>query len=164
MGLPDFDAWAARCDRLGESMDALTTELHSFPRNDQTHSRQYREWEPFLLVDGGNTDGSGNLTVGGAASNLMPAANGWEAFIYRVSVTVQGASSGASVANYVGGVSGQNLFDYGAGMLGNSPSRLVGEYTAGVYCSQARHVSIVVAGGAASSGVVVRVEGKRREV
>ncbi len=74
--LPDFDAWAARTDSLRESIDALVLELHSFPRNDQQHSPQYREWEQFLLIDGGAADGSGNLTVGGAASNLMPAANG----------------------------------------------------------------------------------------
>lgn len=159
-----FDGWEAKYDTLCEKLDALTTALHEFPRNEQQHSPAYREWEPFLIVDGGITDGSGNLTIGGSASALQPAPNGWEAYIHRVSVTVQGASSAATVANYIGGVDPQNLFDWNSGMFGNSPSRVVGGYIHGIYCSQARHVNIVIAGAVATQGVIVRVEGRRRQV
>lgn len=164
MGLPDFSEWADRCDKLQASLDNLTTALAEFPRAEQQHSKQLREWEPFELIDGGTTDGSGNCTVGGGGSNLLPAANGWEAYIHRVSVTVQGASAAATVANYAGGASDQNLFDFANAMLGNSPSRIVGGYIHGVYSAQGKHATIVVAGAAASSGVIVRIEGRRRQV
>lgn len=150
-------------DNLCGKLEDLTSALHTFPRTDQQHSPQMREWEPFLLIDGGVTDGSGNATVGTTAS-LVCAANGWEAYVHRVSVTVQGASSTATVSNYIGGVSDQRLFDYANNMLGNSPSKLVGGYTHGVYVQQTQHVTVVITGAAATSGVVVRVEGRRRQL
>lgn len=159
-----LSGWDERYDNVCSKLDAIVDALHEFPRNDQQHSRAYKEWEPFRLIDGATTDGSGNATIGGGSSALLPAANGWEAYVHRVSVTVQGASAAATVSNYVGGAGDQNLFDYANAMLGNSPSRIVGGYIHGVYCNPSQHLTIVIAGAVATQGVVVRVEGRRRQV
>ena len=150
-------------DNLCAKLDALTQALHEFPRNDQTHSKQMREWEEFVLIDGGQTDGAGAATIGGSGSNLLPAANGWEARIHRVVVTVGGASAAATVANYVGSADPQNLFDFASAMFGNTPSRVVGGYIDGIYSEQGRHTTIVIAGAVAAQQVTVRVTGRRRQ-
>ena len=151
-------------DNLCEKLDALTTALHEFPRNDQQHAPKLREWEPFVLIDGGQTDGTGAATVGGAGSNLVPAINGWEGYVHRVSVTVAGASSAATVANYNGAADPQNLFDFASAMFGNTPSRVIGGYIHGEYFRDGRPASIVIAGAVATSQVTVRIEGVRRTV
>lgn len=162
--IPDLREWSDRCERLIGAIDTLNGTIHAFPAGDQQQSRQQREWEPFVLIDGGTTDSSGNATIGGGQSNLLPAATGWESWVERVAVTVQGASSAATVQNYHGGVADQNLFDAAGGMFGNSPSRIVADYNNPVYFVNGQHISIVVTGAAVSSGVVVRIEGKRRQV
>jgi hypothetical protein len=165
MDLKVFSSLDEKYDTLCTKLDALTDALHTFPRSDQqTHSKQEREWQRFAMIDGGKTDGSGNLTVGGGGTNLIPAPNGWEAFITSIAVTVTGASAAATVTNYNGEVSDANLLDFASAMLGNSPSRIIAFYDFEVvYCEQADPLSIVVAGAVASANVTVRVCGKRRQ-
>lgn len=152
-------------EELCRSMEALTAALRDFPRTDQEHSRGYREWERFALIDGGQATAGGALTVGTAQSNLRPCQTGWEAYLTSVAVTVSGASAAATVANYNGEVNDQNLFDYANSMLGNSPSRIVALYDPEVvYIEAGDAISIVIAGAVASANVTVRVCGKRRQL
>ena len=155
-----YDALFLEVQRIAEA-----AEKFEFPKSDQQHSPGYREWERFNLVDGGQCDGSGNLTVGGGDSRLRITNAGWEAYLTSVAVTVSGASSAATVTNYVGGVADPNLLDYANQMLGNSPSRIVGFYdkeTVYFYSNQA--LTVVIAGAVASANVTVRAAGKRRQV
>lgn len=164
MAFPNLTEWQAKLDTLLVQMDALTGALRDFPRGDQQHSKANREWEPFVLLDGGTTSAAGLATIGGQGSNLIPAATGWEAYVHRVAVTVQGASSAATVANYHGEVGDQNLFDWSAGMFGNTPSRVVADYSSPVFFTQGSPLTVVVTGAVATQGVVIRVEGRRRQV
>lgn len=151
--------YADLCERL----DALTSALHEFPRTDQLHSPQYREWERFVLLDGATTDAQGGATVGGTGSNLRPCAVGWEAYLTSVAVSVGGASSAATVTNYNGPVDPQNLFDYANSILGSTPSMIVAFYDVEtVYVEPGDALNIVVAGAVATQQVTVRVAGKRR--
>jgi hypothetical protein len=151
---------SARVDLLCERLDALNRSLLEFPRTDQQHSPAEREWQRFVLTDGGIASAAGALTVGGGGSNLIPAPNGWEAYITSVAVTVSGASAAATVVNYN---SDLNLFDYANALLGNSPSRIVAFYDQEtVYCEQGDPLNIVIAGAVANAAVFVRVAGKRR--
>lgn len=160
-----FFPWQEQYDDICKRLDALTQALHEFPRTDQEHSKGYREWERFALIDGGQTTAAGGLTVGGSGSNLRPAATGWEAYLTSIAVTVQGASAAATVTNYNGDVSDQNLFDYANSMLGNSPSRIVAFYDPEViYVEPGDAINIVIAGAVASQNVTVRVCGKRRQL
>ncbi len=163
--LPDLTQWQGNVDGLRSDMTALTQALQAFPKGDQTHSRQLREWERFALIDGAALSAAGGATVGTSQSNLRPCATGWEAYITSIAVTVAGASAAASVANYNGEVDATNLFDYANAMLGNSPSRIVAFYEPEtVYVEQGDAISIVIAGGVASAQVTVRVCGKRRQL
>ena len=147
------------CDRL----DRLTAALEAFPRNDQQHAPAYREWDRWTLYDGGQATAGGALTVGGSGTNLVPAPNGWEAYITSVVISATGASSAATVASYIGGNQEQNLFDYGNSLLGNSPSRLVAFYDQEVvWVRPGEALTFVFASLAASSEVFVKVTGKRR--
>ncbi len=156
--------WQTRIDGLCEQLDELNRQLREFPRADvQRHSRQEREWERFVLTDGGQASAGGALTVGGGATGLVPAPNGWEAYVTSVAVTVSGSSAAATVASYFGEVSDLNLFDYASSLFGASPSRVVGFYDQETgYCEQSDPLSLVVTGAAANATVVVRVAGKRR--
>lgn len=159
--LPNLDELREAHRTLVTSIDRLTdATLKSFPASSQIPAPT-GEWEPLVLRDGGTTDGSGNVTVT-VAQPVAP--NGWEAYIGRVAVTVQGASSAATVGNYHGSVADANLFDFSGGMIGNSPSRLVADYHTPVYFGSNTHIVIQVTGAAASQGVIVRVEGRRRPV
>jgi hypothetical protein len=161
LGLGNLDAKHRElCDRL----DGLTQALAAFPKSDQIHSRAEREWQRFTLSDGGVCTAGGALTIGGPGSNLVPAINGWEAFLTSVSVTVSGVSAAATVTNYNGAAADLNLFDYANAMLGNSPSRIVGFYDPEtVYVEQDDPITIMIAGAAATATVIVRVCGKRRQ-
>lgn len=162
---PDLAAWQDNIDGLRTDVRALTAALGEFPRGPQQHSPQLREWERFALIDGGTTSGSGGVTIGQSQSNLRPAANGFEAYLTSVAVTVGGASAAATVTNYNGEVDPTNLFDYANAMLGNSPSRIIAFYDEEtIYVEQNDAISIVIAGAAASVQVWVRVCGKRRQV
>lgn len=159
--IPGLKDWEERFNTLVASIDRLTdATLRSFPANSQIPAPA-SEWEPFVLVDGGTTDGSGNLTV---TCGQPVASNGWEGYVGRVAVTVQGASSAATVANYHGSAADGNLFDFAGAMIGSSPSRIVADYNTPVYFRDGQHVTVVVTGAVASSGVIVRVEGRRRPV
>lgn len=150
-----YDGLCGKLDRLSVALE----------QSDQLHSRQYREWERFVLTDGGQTSGTGGLTVGGAQSNLRPAPTGWEAYITAIAVTVGGASAAATVTNYNGEQDERNLFDYANAMLGSTPARLVAFYDPEtVYCEPNDTLSIVIAGAVASQLVTVRVAGKRRQL
>lgn len=163
MNIPNMDEIRGAHRELCDRMDALTTALHTFKQSDQQPSPQLREWEPFVVIDGGTTDANGAATVGSSASTVV-AANGWEGYVHRVSVTVAGASAAASVANYRGGVDPRNLFDFSPNLYGNTPSRIVGGYIHGVYFNDNQHVTVVVAGAVASQSVTLRVEGRRRQI
>ena len=166
MGLPDFHVWQDNIDGLRDDLQANTKALgEAFPKGDQRHSRQEREWERFALIDGGQCSAAGALTVGTASSNLRPCANGWEAYITSIAITVNGASAAATVTNYNGEVDPQNLFDYAAALLGNTPSQIIAFYDPEtVYVETGDAISIVIAGAVANAGVTVRVAGKRRQV
>jgi hypothetical protein len=160
--LARLDEASERVDLLCERLDALNTSLLEFPRDDQQHSPAQREWERFVLSDGG-VCANGTLTVGGGGSNLRPAATGWEAYITSIAVTVSGASAAATVANYNGEVADLNLFDYANALLGNTPSRIVAFYDREtVYVEQGDAITIVVAGAVSTANVTIRVAGKRR--
>lgn len=164
-----FGDWEQRYDQLCAKLDANTAALReltsSFPRSDQQHSRQYREWERWQLMDGGAATAGGAITIGGAGTNLFPAANGWEAYITSVAISATGASSGGTVASYIGDVQEQNLFDYGSQLFGNSPSRLVAFYDQEtVWVRPNEPLTFVFASLAASSEVFVKVTGKRRAI
>lgn len=164
MDLKVFSSLDEKYDGLCSRLDELNTNLREFPRADvQQHSKMLREWERFALIDGGQASNTGALTVGGGGTNLIPAPNGWEAYITSIAVTVSGASAAATVTNYNGEVADTNLFDYANAMLGNSPSRIVAFYDREVvYCEQGDPINIVVAGAVATANVTVRVCGKRR--
>jgi hypothetical protein len=166
MGLPDFSIWQSNVDGLRGDLQANTEAIRAaFPKDDQQHSKQLREWERFALVDGVVLSAAGAGTIGTASSNLRPCATGWEAYITSVAVTVGGASSAATVTNYNGEVDPTNLFDYANSILGASPSRIIAFYDAEtVYVEQGDAISIVIAGGAASVQAFVRVCGKRRQL
>jgi len=152
-------------ERLCSELNRLSTALEAFPRGDQEHSRQYREWARFKLIDGGNASAAGAITVGGSGSQLYPCANGWEAYLTSIAITVQGASSAATVAIYNGDLGDGNLLDYASNLFGNSPSRLVAFYDPEtVWVSQEDALSFVFASTAASAPVQVVVNGKRRQV
>lgn len=161
-----LNGWQARFDELCERLDTLNANLErGFPANDQEHSRGYREWERFVLIDGATTSGTGAATVGGAGSHLRPCAVGWEAYVTSVAVSVGGASSAATVVNYNGEAADANLFDYANAILGSSPSRIIGFYDPEtVYAEPDTALTIVVAGAVASQQVTVRVCGKRRQL
>ncbi len=164
--LPDFHVWQGNIDGLRDDLQANTKALgEAFPKGDQRHSRQEREWERFALIDGAALSASGGATIGTSQSNLRPCATGWEAYITSVAVTVTGASSAASVANYNGEVDATNLFDYANAMIGSSPSRIVAFYDPEtVYVEQGDAISIVIAGGVSGAQATVRVTGKRRQL
>lgn len=163
MSMTSLSGWTERADELCRQLDELNRNLREFPRNEQQHAPQYKEWERFALIDGGLTSAGGALTVGGGGANLRPCPTGWEAYITSVAVTVGGASSAATVANFNGESDPQNLFDYANTMLGSSPSRIVAFYDPEtVYVEQGDPLTIVIAGAVASQAVTVRVTGKRR--
>lgn len=150
-------------DRMIASMDALAVALHAFPKSDELHARQQREWERFAMIDGAVLSAAGGATIGGSQSNLRPSPNGWEGYITSIAVTVTGASAAATVANFNGEADPMNLFDYANSMLGNSPSRIVGFYDPEtVYVESGDAISIVIAGGVNGAQATVRVAGKRR--
>lgn len=162
--LPDFSALNEKYEGLCTRLDELTVALNSFPRSEQQHSPQLREWERFVLFDGGVCVG-GAVTVGGNDSNLTPAPNGWEAYVTSVAITLSGASAAATCAAYNGDLSDQNLFDYSPAFLGNTPSRLVSFYEPEtLFSEQAESLTFDIAAAAATATCVVRVTGKRRQV
>lgn len=159
MGNPITDLTQAR-DELFGHMIALRTSIDTLvTQNDQRHSVQMREWEPFRRVNGGTCDSNGAATI-----TVKPAQTGWEAELGRISVTVSGASQAATVAAYAIGVQDTDLVDYAGSMYGNSPSRLVGDYNTKIYFINDEDLFIVIAGAVASAAVTIRAEGRRREV
>lgn len=163
-----FGDWEQRYDQLCAKLDANTAAMReltsSFPRSDQQHSRQYREWERWTLLDGGVASG-GALTVGGNGSNLVPASSGQEAYLTSVIVSATGASSGGTAALYIGDSQEQNLIDYAAALSGSSPSRLIAYYDLEtVWIRPGEALTIVFASLAASSSVFVKATGKRRSL
>lgn len=143
------------CDRL----DAIAAAVAGLPQSDQTHSIQYREWEPFMEADAA-------AAVSNTATVALRTANqGWEARVHRISVTAAGASAAATVAVYRGGVSDLNLVDFASAMFGNTPSRICGDYSSPIEFPAGGNITIVVAGNAGATDVcTVRVEGYRRQV
>lgn len=157
--------WVERCDGLCCRLDALTEALNSFPRTDQQHAKDYREWQRFVLTDGGSATAGGSLTVGGSGGNLRPSSTGWEAYITSIAITASGASSGGTVTVYNGDLGDGNLVDYANQLFGSSPSRLVSFYDQETFWVEPNDVIVIVlASLAASSSVTVRVSGKRRQL
>ena len=157
--------WEERYDRLCGKLDDLTRALNDFPRSDQEHSVQYREWEPFVLVDAATLDGSGNGTIGGSGDTaLVPAGRGWEARLHYISLTVGGDSHAATYAAFNGSNDPLNLIDTVGALVGATPSRYVKEFTSGHYFRDAAHLTVVVASGVAEQQAIVRIEGYRRQV
>lgn len=153
-----FEDLNAKYDGLCERLDKLTDALHAV-QNDQLHSVAYREWEPFALSFGDITDASKNLTL---RKPLL--ANGWEGYVNRVSVTVEGASASASVATFRNTEGAANLIDWASSLLGNTPSRIVADYSSPPYFRDDEDFVAVIAGSAAvGNNVTVRVEGRRRQ-
>ena len=157
-------------DGLCEKMDALTAALHEFPRSDQTHSRQEREWQPFKLNDGGQVASNGTtFTVGGGQSALLPAARGWEAYVERIVLTADGSSSGAFAAVFRGPAGVLDLVDRAAtfaavNILGITTYTNVADYNSPIYFLDGQHVTIEFGGCANSANVNVIVYGRRREM
>jgi hypothetical protein len=154
-------AFGKHYDDLCAKLDAVTAGLDQLAvQNDQLHSVAYREWEPFVDRFGGVTDANKNLTV---RKRIL--SNGWEGKVTRISVSVGGASSGATVAIFNGDeTSDLNLIDWASGLFGASPARTVSDYNSPPYFRDNEQLSVVITGSAdVADNVAVRVEGYRRQ-
>src|SRR6185437_7997207 len=80
--------WEEKYTEVCSKLDAITTAIEALPRSEQDHSQQLREWEPFVVYDAVTLDSNGAGTIGGSGTNLVPAGNGWEAFVHYLSVSV----------------------------------------------------------------------------
>lgn len=161
--LAGLNGWTERYDELCSKLDELNANLRDFPRADQQHAKQLREWERYVLTDGGVCTANA-VDVGGEGSNLRPAPTGWEAYVTSIAITVSGASNGATAIIYNGNKSDINLVDIASAMFIGSPSRAVAFYDPETfYCEQGDTLTVSIgSAGAATSTVIVRVTGKRR--
>ena len=156
-------------DGLCEKMDALTAALHEFPRNDQTHSQQLREWERFVLHDALTlASGVGAL---GVAGSQAPAANGWEAYVERITLLVGGSSSGAVGAVFhasQGPTSCIDIIPLVVAVVVNTVTYYgnAANYSSPAYFRDGAALIVTVTGADTTAGTqaVMRVEGRRREV
>lgn len=151
------EKYAGICDRL----DAVTAAVGNLVavQSDQIHSVAYREWQPFIIPNAA-TASANTATVN--HNGLIQL--GWEGRVNRISVYTGGAASAATVAVYVGAADAINLVDFAAGMLGNSPSRIVADYNSPIVIPSGHGLVVVVANlPGATDQVIVRIEGERRE-
>lgn len=147
---PYLDLWANQefVERLGRIAEAQEQIL-------LLHDRD--TWEPFRVIDGAVTDSAGAATVA-----FVPCPVGWEWRLERIAVSVDGASSAATLAAYVNANDDLALVDWAAGLFGNSPSRNISDNPAPIYLADGEQFLIVVAGAAVTQRVNVRVQGVRR--
>lgn len=107
---------------------------------------------------------AGATTTTTFQADLPKVALGLEADIERITVSVGGASSGATIAVYRNGVQEGFLLDFTNGLLGSSPSRQVAEYNPPIRLAQGENLTIVIASiAAAPQPVYIRAEGRKRE-
>lgn len=162
-------AWSDLCDKL-DRQNELLAGIHAFLQADQQHSKQLREWEEFTLWDGGAVGAAATtITIGSEGSNLIPAPNGWEAYISRVVLAASGASSGARAAVFRGANTPQNLIDRAVAFGLTSINAVsyytnVSDYSSPTYFVNAEPITVEFAGLANSAQITVRVSGKRRQV
>ena len=166
----NFGDFNEKYERLCGSMDALTKALHEFPRADQTHSKQMREWEQFEITNGGKVASNATvITIGGGNTQLVPAPRGWEARVERISLSADGSSSGAFAAVFRGEAGPLNLIDRAAtfaavNILGTTTYTNVADYNSPLYFFDGEPAVIEFGGLANSANVYVILYGQRREV
>ena len=157
---------------LCDSMDALTKALHEFPRNEQTHSKSLREWQPFQLPDGAKVASNATtVTVGTSGAAITPAPRGWEARVERIILTADGASSGAFAAIFGGdgGAGPLTLLDRAATFAGVNINGVtvytnVADYNSPIYFINAEPLIVEFGGCANSANVTVVAIGWNREL
>ena len=169
MNFPNLDLWGERADNLCKAMDELTKGLHAFKQSDQQPSPQMHAWEEFVIVDAVTlTSGVGSL---GGAGGHVPAPNGWEGFVERITLLVGGSSSAAVGGVFRGGPSTQTCIDIVPLVMpviintvtfyGNAAN-----YASPAYFRDGASIQVTVTGADTTAGTqaALRVEGKRRQV
>lgn len=153
-----------KADEVLKCMGDLTVALNRvYDQREQEHSRQLREWEQFVKLNGGATTSGGVLVV-----EFDNCPNGWEWLVQRLSISIGGASSGATSAVYVttdpNDVSEPNLVDFASSFLGSSPSRQIADFQQPIWVTSNQFVVVSIASAVASQPVYIRLQGLRREV
>ena len=148
---PYLDLWAneefvARLDRQAVALEAIAL-------------RTSRPWEPFRYLQGGVTDGSGDATV-----SFAPCPVGWEWQLGRIAVSVDGASSAATLGAFINSADDSTLVDWAAGLFGSNPSRNISDNPAPIYLADGEQFVIQVVGAVAAQNVLVRIQGFAREL
>ena len=158
-------------DGLCQRMDALTQALHEFPRGDQTHSLKLREWNPFQLTDGGKVGASATtITIGSSGAAITPAPRGWEAYVERLILTADGASSSAFAAVFTGQAAGPTvLVDRAAtfalvNIAGVAVYTNVADYNSPLYFIDGEPLIVEFGGCANNANVTVVAMGRQREL
>jgi hypothetical protein len=124
----------------------------------------FQGWQNFRLSND-------TVTAGGTAlvqfETVRP---GWEWELYRLSISVQGASILATAAIFVGPGAGgavpdeSYLVDFASGMFGNTPARNVADYVHPLALTEGDNLTVSIAAAAAGANqVYCRIEGRRRQ-
>lgn len=169
----DLGGWGEKYDGLCERLDKLsaTLEAHALalPQGPQKHSPQMREWEHFASSPGTATDANGAAVFAVTAARV-----GFEVLVERISISVGGASSGATVAVFVlaagagpltgGTIDDSALVDWAPQLYGSSPSRSISANLPEIFLASGEQMVLQIAGAVALQQVRARIQGKRREV